>query len=328
MNPYSEKGRHACVTVNAHGTGINLSFAILLLSRNCNVILADLALRPEAEALVAKHSDATGNNPRAVFVKTDVTSWPALSNMFDVAIREFGDVDIVCPGAGVYEPHWSSFWHPPGSSESRDGLGNDEEHPGHYALLDINLTHPIRATQLAMSHWLHPPSGVAQTRTEASASPSRPKRVVHIGSVAGQMPNFNAPLYGASKFGITGFVRSLAPLDERYGIRVNAVAPGVVRTPLWVEHPEKMKYLDAEQDGWVTPDEVAVAMLRCVEEAGLVGGTILEVGKDHTRCVEALNDPGPAMDPRRGLIVRNAHEGSADVYKWLEDKNIWGQAHH
>lgn len=214
--------------------------------------------------------------------------------------------------------HFTSFWHPPGSAESKDA---SQGQPGHYALLDINLTHPIRATQLAISHWLYPSSDSTHTKV----SPSNPKRIVHIGSVAGQMPNFNAPLYGASKFGIHGFVRSLAPLDGQHGIRVGAVAPGIVRTPLWVEHPEKMVYLDPEQDGWVTPDEVAVAMLRCVEEEGLVGGTILEVGKDRTRSVQYLNDPGPSMDPKDGLVVRNAHEGNAMIWKWLEDRDIWGR---
>lgn len=235
--------------------------------------------------------------------------------MFDAAAREFTNVHIVCPGAGVYEPHWSNFWHPPGSPESRD---DPDGSPGRYALLDINLTHPIRTTQLALSRWLHPAPGATR------ASASDPRRVVHIGSVAGQMPNFNAPIYGASKFAIHGLVRSLAPLEGAVGVRVAAVAPGVVRTPLWEEHPEKMKYLDPEQDGWVTPDEVAMAMLRCVEEEGLVGGTILEVGKGLTRSVETLGDAGPSMDPRDGLVVRNAHEGNAEIYKWLGDSSIWG----
>lgn len=323
--------------------GINLSFTALLLSRNCNVILADLSLRPEAETLVGKYSDVA-KSPRAIFVKTDVTSWPALSNMFDVARKEFGGVDVVCPGAGVYEPHWSNFWHPPGSPESRDAVDGGDgggDGLGHYALLDINLTHPIRTTQLAMSQWLHPQPGegggitsssssssaTATATATAKVSPTNPKRIVHIGSVAGQMPNLNAPLYAASKFGIHGLVRSLAPLEAAQGIRVNAVAPGVVRTPLWVENPEKMAYLDPERDGWVTPDEVAVAMLRCVEDETLVGGTILEVGKDHTRPVKVLNDPGPDMDPKRGLVVRNGHEGNVMVWKWLEDETIWGKGH-
>lgn len=99
-------------------TGINLSFAKLLLSKNCNVVIADLALRPEAEDVVNERS-AKDIKPRAVFVKTDVTNWDQLTNMFEVAEKEFGGADIVsryesdyrsmltmrkiCPGAGVFE---------------------------------------------------------------------------------------------------------------------------------------------------------------------------------------------------------------------------------
>ncbi|KKY14623.1 putative beta-xylosidase [Phaeomoniella chlamydospora] len=262
--PFDISGKTAIIT--GAGSGINLAFAAILLSRKCNVVFSDLSLRSEAEQLIAKHSDQN-QTPRAVFVKTDVTSWPELSQMFDAALSEFGDFDLVVPGAGVYEPHWSNFWHPPGSLESKDPIDS-----GHYALLDINLTHPIRVTQLALSHWTHPrviPNSAYPT--PAKVSPSNPKRIVHISSVAGQMPNFNAPIYGASKFAISGFVRSLAPLDGGLGVRVTAVAPGIVRTPLWTEHPEKMVYLDQEQDGWVTPEEVAEAMLRCAEEEGVSG---------------------------------------------------------
>lgn len=238
--------------------------------------------------------------------------------MFTVAEREFNGADIVCPGAGVYEPEWSNFWLPPGSAPSKDAPGGE---PGHYAQMDINLTHPIRVTQLALSHWQHPPADHPQRK----ASPANPKRIVHLGSIAGYLPVFNAPLYGACKFGVHGLVRCLAKLDPTLGIRVTAVAPGVVRTPLWEENPDKLAFLDPERDGWVTPEEVAVAMLRCVEEEGLVGGTILEVGKGHTRVVDYLNDPGPSMDPKDGIASRNAHVGHAKVWEWLEDRKVWGR---
>lgn len=233
--------------------------------------------------------------------------------MFKTALSEFGGFDILCPGAGVYEPHWSSFWHPPGSPESKDGV--DE---GHYKLLDINLTHPIRASQMAISHWLHPPTA------SQPASTSNPKRIVHIASVAGYLPVFRAPMYGASKFGITGFVRCLAPLEAETGIRVTAVAPGVVRTPLWTEHPEKLVNVDQEQDGWVTPEEVARAMLATVEGYEHGGGTILEVGKENTRQVSAFNDPGPDFDPKKGFITSNADKGDDMVWDWIKQEKIWG----
>lgn len=72
--------------------GINLAFANLLLQHNCNVVFADLGLRLEAQATIDKHQ--TGS-PRAVFVQTDVTIWDQLENMFVVAEKEFGQVDIV-----------------------------------------------------------------------------------------------------------------------------------------------------------------------------------------------------------------------------------------
>lgn len=64
-------------------------------------MIADLSLRPEAQVLVDKHQ---AGPVRAVFQKTDVTDWPQLERMFEVAEKEFNEIDIVCPGAGVYEP--------------------------------------------------------------------------------------------------------------------------------------------------------------------------------------------------------------------------------
>ena len=94
-----------------YASGINLAFTRYLLSRQCNVLLADLALRPEAQDLVNAHSSRSKlSNGRAVFQQTDVRIWADLERMFEVAGREVrkaggqGVVDIVCPGAGVYEP--------------------------------------------------------------------------------------------------------------------------------------------------------------------------------------------------------------------------------
>ena len=199
--------------------------------------------------------------------------------MFTTGTQEFGNIDIVCPGAGIYDPHRSNFWHPPGDplGKSRDAVNSNR-----YASLDINLTHPIRTTQLAISHFLSPPPGIAK------ASPQNPKRVILISSIAGQNANLNTPLYVAAKHAVNGFIRSLGTLEEEMGIRVNGVAPGVIKTPLWTEHPEKMQFLDEGKDAWASAEEVAVAMLGCVEDAGLGGGTVLEVGKGQTRRVGAL----------------------------------------
>lgn len=204
----------------------------------------------------------------------------------------------------------SNFWHPPGSSSSKD-----KPDANRYASIDINITHPIRATQLAISHFLSP------RNPSDRVSPTNPKRVIIISSIAGQMSNLNTPIYVAGKHAMNGFIRSLGNLDQELGIRVNGVAPGVIKTPLWTEHPEKMTFLDEGKDEWATPEEVAEAMVRCLEEPELGGGTILEVGAKQTRKVEQLNDPGPSGP---GHTVSNLQDQYKEVFEWL-GKEGWGQ---
>lgn len=80
----------------------------MLLKNGANVVIGDLLLRPEAQKLVDEHS--SGGGPRAVFHKTDVSSWEDLKSLFRKAEDEFRICDIVCPGAGIFEPPFSGFW--------------------------------------------------------------------------------------------------------------------------------------------------------------------------------------------------------------------------
>lgn len=92
------RGKTALVT--GGGSGICLELTKKLLAGGCNVLIADLALRPEAEEVVQKD----GAHARAVFTKTDVTDWTQLQNAFEATLKAFGQLDIVVPGAGVFEP--------------------------------------------------------------------------------------------------------------------------------------------------------------------------------------------------------------------------------
>jgi NAD(P)-dependent dehydrogenase (short-subunit alcohol dehydrogenase family) len=140
-------------------------------------------------------------------------------------------------------------------------------------------------------------------------------------SIAGQAYGLPTPLYFASKHAISGFTRSLGALDESLGIRVSAIAPGVVRTPLWTEHPEKLKWINEGEDTWVTPEETAEQMLRLMEDDELPGGTVLEVGCGNTRLVTAFNDPGPQGT---GHGASKIGEGTTDVYNLLNQEG-WGK---
>ena len=161
------------------------------------------------------------------------------------------------------------------------------------------------------------------------------------------MTPLHAPIYNATKHGINGFVRSLAPLESRLGIRVTGVAPGVIKTPLWTDAPQNLRLMTAD-DAWVTSEFVADVMVSLVEnetvrvsgslggsagsrlssgdaregtkEVAVQGGMILEVGKGSVRVVEQFNDVGPSGE---GNTVGNAGVAEEEVFERLEGGD-WG----
>jgi 3-hydroxybutyrate dehydrogenase len=231
---------------------------------------------------------------------------------------------------GIFDQPWSNFWYPPGTPPSTDSRSGN-----HYAHLDINLTHPIRTTQLAIAHFLNP----KDPDQRAPVSPSNPRSIIHISSVAGQVTPMLAPIYNATKHAINGFVRSLAPLETKLGIRVTAVAPGVIKTPLWTDNPDKLR-LVGENVQWVTAEFVAERMIDLVEKdeiqvqssgspsTGLssgdateemkivkvTGGFILEVAGE-VRVVEQFNDPGPSSEKNKASQVGIEHSEIFDRLK-------------
>lgn len=134
------------------------------------------------------------------------------------------------------------------------------------------------------------------------------------------------PLYNASKAAISSFVRSLANLEQpqnktMHPIRVTAVAPGVVKTPLWTDNPDKLYWKDDSKDVWIAPEEVAERMLELITKEEYVGGTVLQVGAlGNTRKVTIFNDPGPS-GPGTFTSNHNIHE------VWDKLDKGWGSMH-
>lgn len=184
-----------------------------------------MRLTPEAEAVTKEYPyPAASGKPATLFHETNVTSWPQLTSLWKTAIEKFNAVDIVVNGAGLFDPQWSHFWEAPKTETNPNTVSRDpsDSEPGHYAVLDVNLTAPIRLSQLAIGHW---------TKNKQQGS------LVFIGSIAGYTSAPMTPLYFASKHGLHGFVRSLGALRKELGIRVGCVAPGAVAVSSLIKFP-------------------------------------------------------------------------------------------
>ncbi|OAP63779.1 hypothetical protein AYL99_03006 [Fonsecaea erecta] len=290
-------------------TGICLSFVQHLYRAGFNVLICDLALHREAVAwldtiqprkddtsttshpTVASSSSSPSGGPRVAFLKTDVSDWKQLHGAFDGYAREFGGgvPDVVCPGAGVYEPSWNNFWN--------DG----DDDAGFYTLLRINLEHPLKMSRIAIRKWV-------QHR--------RPGTIVLVSSTGAQKPSMLTPLYGAAKQGVSNLARGMARLQDMEDIRVVAVAPGPTMSPLMYDHPEALRFVDPDKDKLSTPDEIGRGMMAVAfDRERFPPGTVLEVTHpDRWREVNLLNDPGPGPH----AFTSRKEEGMADVYAALE----------
>lgn len=263
MLPYTVQGKIAIVT--GAGSGIGHALTESLLSAGCSVVLADLKLRPEAKSMVDRyqHPPAEVDLASAVFLPTDVTNWKHLQALWDESLRLHKQIDIVVSVAGIYEPPWSSFWKPPGiSAISRDCA---DAETGQYATIAVNLVGPIRLAQLAIDHWTQ-----RQIRGNYLA----------MASISAYLHSIETPLYMASKAALVSFVRSLKDLHGLCNIRMAALCPGSVLTPMF--EPEWNRKLTAD-DIALTPEECANVTMRVLQEPQWGNGSIVEAQKVGTK---------------------------------------------
>ncbi|EME43713.1 hypothetical protein DOTSEDRAFT_95433, partial [Dothistroma septosporum NZE10] len=245
--------------------GINLAFVKAIRARGYSVLIGDIALHSEAQQWLQSIKQDQG--PKVIFQHTDVTIWDHLERLFDVFANEMGGVpDIIVAGAGVYEASSPGFW------DERDTQST-------YKLLDINLFHPIRLTRIAFRR-------LRQAQKQGV--------IVHESSIVALRASPVLPLYAVSKAGLSHFVRCMAPLGKMTGIRVVAVAPGIVDTPLFRDSAAALDHIDTESDFLLPPEEVVKAMIALATDSSYSAGTVLEVNDvGGWREVQLLNEPGP-----------------------------------
>ena len=161
---------------------------------------------------------------------------------------------------------------------------------------------PGRTVDVALywQHWAHEPvlaqrladtCHAAMWRAIPLLRKSKNASIVNISSGAGILGVPNRLSYVASKFGISGITKSMSPELGPLGIRVNAVAPGVTRTPLMeyaLKDPVKAKaILAAHPIGRIgEPEEIAAVIVFLLsDDASFMTGSVVSVDGGQTACL-------------------------------------------
>lgn len=229
----------SAAVVTGAASGIGRAIAQRLAEEGAAVVVADVQNTPR-EGGVPTDEAIRAAGGRARFVDTDVTDRAAVEAAMGACVDDYGSLDIAVNNAGIFP----------------DQVEIDAVAESTYdRVLAVNLKGVYLGCRAAVDRMKTQPSGGA---------------VLNTSSIAGLFGYDRASAYCASKGGVTNLTRELAVEQGPNGIRVNAVAPGIIETAQTVVDESEVigEHLDEiplGRDG--TPAEVADAALFLVSDA-------------------------------------------------------------
>lgn len=190
--------------ITGAGRGIGAVTAKKFAAEGAKVTVSDIneeAVKKTAAEIVDMGGEALG-------LTVDVTNRQQVDNMIAETLKRFGKIDILINNAGIIQ--------------DAQLIKMTEEQWDH--VINVNLKGAFNVAQAVAKVMKEQQSGV----------------ILNASSVVGIFGNFGQTNYAAAKWGINGMTKTWAKELGRYGIRVNAIAPGFIETPMTAKMPDKI----------------------------------------------------------------------------------------
>lgn len=236
--------RTAVITGGADGLG--WAMAQRFAGEGARVVIADLnerLARSRAEELIS-------HGARAIAVGVDITDEQEVDEMIERATAEFGSIDALVNNAGI----------------TRDAVLRKMTLDDFRLVIDVHL----------QGAWLCTRAAVAAMRSSGTAG-----SIVNMSSISGKVGNPGQSNYSTAKAGMVGMTKAIAKEVARYGIRVNAIAPGLIRTAMTdaMDQDVLATAIDTVPLGRIgVPDDVAnTALFLTSDLSSYMTGCLLEV---------------------------------------------------
>jgi ribitol 2-dehydrogenase len=211
------------VIITGASSGIGAATARALAREGCQLTLA-----ARSTHRLEQLAEELGRS-RTLAVPTDLTDGAAVVAMVEQTVARFGRVDVLFANAGIYIP----------------GQVADGDPEAWATLMDVNVDGVLRSVHAVLPHLLAQKSG----------------DILVTSSISGLIDIHWEPVYSASKHAIQGFVHTLRRQVAAQGVRVGAIAPGMVANELWgFTDPAQIAAM-AERHASLTSEDVAEAVL-------------------------------------------------------------------
>ena len=232
--------------VTGSSRGIGRAIAIELAKRCVSVVINDDKNIQEGLE-VTNEIKKMGQD--GIYIQADVSDLSQVDKMAEKTINEFGRIDILVNNAGI----------------TRDSLLENMDIDDWNEVISVNLTGVFNCTKSVIKYMQKQSGG----------------KIINISSISAEIGNIGQSNYSAAKGGIISFTKTVAKEYAKYGIFVNAIAPGFIKTKMLETIPETVMQKILNQiplRRFGEPEEVAKLICFLVsDDANYITGQVINI---------------------------------------------------